>query len=99
MFLLILKHSINWDVTYFIAEEAFKYLYTFPINDNRQSYPIITLAKYLSKQCAEAFKPHDIDIYLFSITPSFPMSNQDQVKHWLGSVNIGLDWSVSVWIS
>ena len=56
---------------YFIAEQ------TFPstITDTSHIPSVIALAKYLSKYCAEAFKPHDIDVYLFSITPSFPMSN------------------------
>ena len=62
---------------YFITEQTFKYLH-FPSTTTDTSHipSVITLlAKYLSKYCAEAFKPHDIDIYLFSITPSFPMSN------------------------
>ena len=83
---------------YFIAEQTYLYFQS-TITDTSHILSTITLAKYLSTQCAEAFKPHDIGTYLFSITPSFPMSNQDQVKHWLGSVNIGLDQLISVWIS
>ena len=102
---------------YFIAEQTdiysyiylFKYLY-FPstIADTSHIPSTITLAKYLSSQFAEAFKPHDIDTYIFSITPSLPMGNQDQLKYrlgsvnigldWLGLVNIGLDWLILVWI-
>ena len=54
----------------FIAEKTFKYLH-FPstITDTSHIPSVITLAKYLSKYCAETFKPHDIDIYPFSITP------------------------------
>ena len=37
--------------------------------------------------------------YLFSIAPSFPMSNQDQLKYWLELVNIDLDQLISVWMS
>ena len=61
---------------YFIAEQTFKYLH-FPttITDTSHIPSAITLAKYLSKQCAKVFKPHDIDIYLFPITPSIPMNN------------------------
>ena len=60
---------------YFTAEQTFKYL-RFPstIADTSHISSVITLAKYFSKWCAEVFKPHAIDIYLFSITPSFPMS-------------------------
>ena len=61
---------------YFIAEQTFKYLHFLStITDTSHIPSVIALAKYLSKYCAEAFKPHDIDVYLFSITPGFPMSN------------------------
>ena len=70
---------INSDVTIFYCRaDIFKYLY-FPstIIDTSHIPSTMTLAKY----CAEAFKPHDIGTYLFSLTPSF--SNE-----LLGSVKI-----------
>ena len=81
--------------------DIFKYLF-FPSTINRQYSHVpstITLAKHLSTYCAEAFKPHDIGTYPFSITSSFPMSNKGQLKYQLGSVIIGLDWLISVRIS
>ena len=73
-----MQYSINRDVTIFYcrADMFFKYLY-FPstITDTSDIPSTITLAKYLSTYCAEAFKPHDVGTYLFSITPTFPMSN------------------------
>ena len=66
------------------------------ISDISQIPSTITLTKKLSTQCAEAFKVHDIGTYLFSINPSFPMSNQDQSKYELGLVNIGLDQLILV---
>ena len=57
-----MQHSINWDVTIFYCRaDIFKYLH-FPstITDTNHIGSTITLAKYLSTQCAEAFKPHDI---------------------------------------
>ena len=55
---------------YFIAEQTFKYLH-FPstITDTSHIPSVITLAKYLSKSWAEAFKPHDMEVHLFSLTP------------------------------
>ena len=54
---------------YFIAEQTFLH---FPstITDTGHIPSTIRLAKYLSTWCAEAFKPHDIGTYLFSITPN-----------------------------
>ena len=61
---------------FYCRADIFKYLY-FPstITDTSHILSAITQTKYLTTQCAKAFKPHDIGIYLFSITPSFPMSN------------------------
>ena len=64
------------------------------ISDISQIPSTITLTKKLSTWCAEAFKVHGT--YLFSINPSFPMSNQDQSKYELGLVNIGLDQLILV---
>ena len=60
---------------FYCRADILKYL-NFPSTITYTSHipSIITLAKYLSKKCAEAFKPHDIGMDLFSITPSFPMS-------------------------
>ena len=67
------------------------------ISDISQIPSTITLTKKLSKKLsAEAFKVHDIGTYLFSMNPSFPMSNQDQSKYELGLVNIGLDQLILV---
>ena len=63
---------------YFIGKHTFLSIYLhFPstITDTSHIPSTITLARYLSKWCAGAFKQHDIGTYLFSITPSFPMSN------------------------
>ena len=77
---------------FYCTADIFKYLH-FPstITDTSRIPSTITLAKYLSTQYAEAFKPYDIGTYLFSIIPSFSMSIQNQVKYRLGSFNIGLD--------
>ena len=37
-------------------------------------------------------------IFFLYITPSFPMSGQDQLKDWLELVNIGLGLLISLWI-
>ena len=36
--------------------------------------------------------------YISFLTPSFPMIGLDRLKYWSGSVNVILDWLISVWI-
>ena len=98
-------HSKPENVTNFTAEQTFLNIY-FPstitdtshipsINHNRHlSYPINYNTKFT--QCAEVFKPHYVGTYIFFLTPKFPMIGLDQLKYWLGLVNIGLDWLISV---
>ena len=76
---------------YFIAEQILYLCFPSTITDTSHIPSTVTLAKYLSA-CAEAFKLHVIGTYLFSITSSFIMSNQDHSKYQLGLVTIGFDW-------
>ena len=82
---------------YFIAEQTFLNIYT-PSTITDISQVPSTTKLYLSTECAEAFKPHYIGTYIFFLTPKFPIIGLDQLKYWLGSVNINFDWLISVWI-